>query len=113
MSAAYAVVVPTRVTPRRVYARRRLTVLLALFTTGALTIGVGQALANRGGAPASTPAVRPTPPGHDYVVQPGDTMWSIAAVAPHGDASQSEYVERLVDLNGGSSLAVGQLLLLP
>ena len=110
MSVAYAVVVPARVTPRRVYARRRLMVLLALFTTGALTVGVGQALANRGGAPASTPAVRPNT--HPYTVQPGDTLWSIAA-AHHGSTARADYLDRLVDANGGSSLAVGQLLLLP
>jgi LysM repeat protein len=46
-----------------------------------------------------------------YVVQPGDTMWSIASSLT--DGSIRSYVADLVELNGGASLDVGQLLVLP
>lgn len=43
------------------------------------------------------------------VVQPGDTLWSIAAdLDPDGDLRAT--VDRLADRNGGSGLTVGQRL---
>lgn len=43
------------------------------------------------------------------VVQPGDTLWSIAAdLDPDGDLRAT--VDRLADRNGGSTLTVGQRL---
>jgi hypothetical protein len=43
------------------------------------------------------------------VVQPGDTLWSIAAeLEPDGDLRAT--VDRLADRNGGSTLTVGQRL---
>jgi Tfp pilus assembly protein FimV len=48
-----------------------------------------------------------------YVVQPGDTLWSVAAaVAPDGTDVRAT-VDELVGLNGGPALAVGQHLVLP
>jgi LysM repeat protein len=75
----------------------------------ALLIGASQVLANRGGDPASTPAVRPAT---EYVVQPGDTMWSLAERF-HGSFARSGYLDRLLDANGGPALQVGQVLTLP
>ncbi len=50
--------------------------------------------------------------GQPYVVQPGDSMWSIATrVVPYGETSS--FVDRMVELNGGPTLAVGQRLVLP
>jgi predicted Zn-dependent protease len=46
------------------------------------------------------------------VVHHGDTMWSIAA-SHHGQLSQSDYVDLLVQANGGASLQVGQQIVLP
>lgn len=47
-----------------------------------------------------------------HVVAEGETMWSIAvANAPAGEAAG--YVERLVEANGGATVAPGQELLLP
>lgn len=47
-----------------------------------------------------------------HVVEPGETMWSIAsAVAPAGEAAG--YVERLVATNGSAVVAPGQAILLP
>ena len=58
---------------------------------------------------SSTPTVRT---GATYVAQPGDTMWSIAQTL-HGGQSTSWYVDALVELNGGTSLQVGQVVQLP
>ena len=47
-----------------------------------------------------------------HVVRPGDTIWSIAEDhAPGVDVRP--LVDAMVDLNGGSSLQVGQVLLIP
>ncbi len=43
------------------------------------------------------------------VVQPGDTLWSIAEdIDPDGDVRAT--VDRLADRNGGAALTVGQRL---
>ena len=104
----------------QVFLRRRLlvaVVFIAVFV--ALTIGAGSVLANRGGAPASTSAVRPATSSvvrssvvQSYVVQPGDTVWSIAEQL-RGGASQVDYVDALVSVLGDASLQVGQVITLP
>jgi LysM repeat protein len=106
----YAATLPHTVSRRQVIRRRRLVavVFLASFVL-ALLIGAGRVLANRGGDPASTPAVRPAT---EYVVQPGDTMWSLAERF-HGSFARSGYLDRLLDANGGPALQVGQVLTLP
>ncbi|MCU1389531.1 MAG: hypothetical protein JWL72_2869 [Ilumatobacteraceae bacterium] len=47
-----------------------------------------------------------------YLVQPGDTLWSLAQLF-HGTQSVSSYVDSMVDRNGGAALQVGQVLTLP
>ena len=113
MTVPLTVVLPARTRLRcsRRHARRRVGVVASLAALlVALAPGVGQVLANRGGDPASTPAVRPA--GTDYIVRRGDTIWSIAA-DHRGPVTQDRYVERLVEDNGGTSLMPGQLLRLP
>jgi hypothetical protein len=120
-----------------VYVRRRLVVGLVLLLLGTLTLlGVRTMLADRGGVPASTLAIRPasalaqpeaapavatptlaTPADPAavaavYVVRSGDTIWSVAEDR-HGGRSIDDYVEALIDSNGGTSLQVGQQLVLP
>ena len=107
MSATFAVRLPRD--RHEALRRRRLAALAIAVFVLALLVGAGQVLANRGGAPASTPAVRPAT---TYVVQPGDTLWAIAEQF-HGPFSRSTYLDRLIDANGGPGLAVGQLLVLP
>jgi nucleoid-associated protein YgaU len=90
-----------------VYRRRRLAalaVVLVLLTSVALLLTrVGQADADLNGR-RSAPLV--------YVVQPGDTLWSIAdAVAPGTD--RREAVGALTDAAGGTELVPGQRLELP
>ena len=110
----YTVVLPTRLAEPRptaqVYVRRRLLVGLVLLTVVfGVWFSAGNVLANRGGAPASTAAVRPATP---YVVQPGDTLWSIAEQF-HGATDQTTYVDLLIRLNGGTVIQVGQSVTLP
>lgn len=120
-----------------VYLRRRLVVGLALCAVvAAACLGV-RTLASRGDATASIPAVtplssgvpiavNPTAPnivnGIDvsqafvqgegfYVVQSGDTLWSIASSLTDGNIRN--FVHSLIEINGGASIDVGQRLIVP
>lgn len=123
----YVIEVRTSARPRpdmaTIYRRRRLVVAaLALILTVAASAGI-RSLASRGDGAAPVSAVTPGAiTGFDvsgafvvsdgvYVVQPGDTMWSIASSLT--DGSIRGYVADLIALNGGASLDVGQLLVLP
>jgi len=105
-------------------------VLLAAVTTAVLLVlAASRAAATFRDVPASVPERRPVPAlaaaaaagsaataprraASGYVVQPGDTLWSIARrLQPEGDVRP--LVDRLVDLNGGTDLAVGQRLPIP
>lgn len=117
----YSVVVPSRLAaPRQaasrpttqVYIRRRLLVALVLSAViAAVWVGAGDVVANRGGEPASASAVRPVS-SQTYIAQPGDTMWSIARIH-HGERSLSDYVDLLIEYNGGTLLQIGQQVVLP
>jgi nucleoid-associated protein YgaU len=90
-----------------VYRRRRLAALAAVVlvaTVGVLLAGrVGHAGAELDGLPPA-PAV--------YVVQPGDTLWTIAErVAP--DVDRRDVVAQLADAAGGNDLVPGQRIELP
>ena len=85
--------------------RRRVAVLV--FTVAAL-LGAVRAVAAFGAGPASGIERRPAV----HIVQPGETLWSVArSLRPSGDVRG--LVRQLEKLNGGSSLAVGQRLVLP
>jgi hypothetical protein len=104
--------------------RRRLVGLVIAAIVLVLLLGTGRVVANRGGAPASAATVRsaapqaaPAPPGaaqlsHVYVVQPGDTLWSIGERF-HGRTPLADYVDQLVERNGGTHLDIAQPLALP
>src|SRR3954465_5998723 len=128
---------PARPT-RADYARRRIAVLLVVLLVAVLAVrlppppappppaprGAGAAPAGAAavspgaaGAPAVTihsplaygASGTPVPDRSVYVVQPGDTLWSIAAqLAPGQDVRAM--VDHLVSLNGGAALEVGQRL---
>ena len=50
--------------------------------------------------------------GGVVIVEPGDTLWSIArGLQPTGDVRP--LVDRIAELNGGHSLSAGQTLMLP
>jgi LysM repeat protein len=107
---------PRPVAPtHEVFVRRRIAVALAalvslLFVLGGVVVAE-RALAGRGGVPASAPAAQPVQSA-PYVVQPGDTLWSIAQRF-RGDRALAAYVDDLVQANGGPHIAVGQRLVLP
>ncbi len=121
-----AVVIPGRFVEHRtasqMYARRRMMVLLTLATIVlVLFVSAGHVVANRGGAPASASMIRPANPvvvidtpaaANVYVVQPGDTLWSIGERF-HGHTVLADYVDALVAANGGTVLQVAQALTLP
>jgi hypothetical protein len=88
------------VTIERVFARRL--PLLGAVTLGILLAALGAARPSSGAAPEAR-----------YTVEPGDTLWSIAAGRYDGDPREG--VWRIRDRNGlgGSSIAPGQVLLLP
>jgi hypothetical protein len=125
---AIAVVIPGRFgessTASQIYARRRLMVLLVLAAIVlVLLVGTGHVVANRGGAPASASMIRPAnssavlaasaqAPANVYIVQPGDTLWSIGERF-HGHTSLVDYVDLLVEANGGTELQIAQALKLP
>ncbi|HRE03688.1 MAG TPA: LysM domain-containing protein [Ilumatobacteraceae bacterium] len=114
----------------RVYVRRRLLVGIAAAILALVGVAAHEVLADRGGAPASTPAVLPASNvavlgsatavaaldgavvGTPYLVQPGETLWDIAK-GWHGSQSFERYLDALIDQNGGASVQAGTLLLLP
>ena len=94
----------------RSYLRRRLFVGLLLMIVGALfwtaislVVGVGE---KQVGADLTSNA-----PREIYIVAPGDTLWSIAS-AIDTDGDPRDTIDRLADLNGGSSIYIGQRLIL-
>jgi nucleoid-associated protein YgaU len=108
----------------RIYRRRRLAVLAAALSV-VLLAALFVSLAGRGDArdvrmtPVDSPVVREpsaygasgqaVPARAVYVVQPGDTIWSIAhELDPSGDTRGT--VDRIVALNGGAALEPGQRL---
>jgi nucleoid-associated protein YgaU len=117
-----------------VYVRRRLAVvLIALGLALGVAVAARAVLADRGGVPASIPAIRPanidaasgsqavqspvaaTPvnvAATRYIVQPGDSLWSLAQQF-RGRTGMTTYVDALVRANGGAAVQPGQLILLP
>jgi hypothetical protein len=97
---------------RATYRRRRLAAvaLLAAVVLTALLLANAVLAGSAGGGTPTTAAGTDRPAVH--VVQPGDTLWSIArAERPGADVRLT--VDRLVALNGGAPLQVGQELVLP
>jgi nucleoid-associated protein YgaU len=100
----------TTAAPHPAYWRRRLVVVaLAIVLVGTLLSAAGSIAAAFGDVPASVPGRRPAQ--RTYLVQPGDTLWSIArSYRPTGDVNG--LVTQLERLNG-AALRVGQRIMLP
>jgi LysM repeat protein len=98
-----------------VYVRRRVAAGIAVVVALMLVLGgalaAERALAGRGGVPASAPTAQPVQAA-PYIVQPDDTLWSIARRF-HGEQSLTSYVEQLVQANGGAEIQIGQRIQLP
>ena len=98
------------------YRLRRLVVLLVLSLVLAAAVLVADAAF---GALSATPQGAARSAGADagavaevHIVQPGDTLWSIAAeIDPTSDPRSM--VDQLVDLNGSASIQLGQRVVLP
>jgi hypothetical protein len=95
--------------PPPTYWHRRVAVLLAALV---LVAGLGLVLRAAGGSithePPAAPANLSSPTG-GYVVQPGDTIWSVARrLQPEGDVRP--VVDRLVAARGSAGLAVGEVV---
>ncbi|MHB8669927.1 MAG: LysM peptidoglycan-binding domain-containing protein [Acidimicrobiales bacterium] len=108
---------PTCVRPRPLATtlmRRRILALalLALIVAG-LALGARAAWGVLGGGPLTAPGSTPRPATVRavHVVQPGETLWSIAR-AMHPDGDVRAVVDRLTARNGGAELRVGQHLTL-
>src|SRR5436305_7130849 len=102
---------PARRHPRRaVYWRRRVLAVVVI------VIAVAAARAALGALGTSPLAASGAPAGRGqaavYVVQPGDTFWTIAnRVHPSGDLRV--FVDRLAAAHGGAPLQPGERLALP
>ncbi|MEQ8438007.1 MAG: LysM peptidoglycan-binding domain-containing protein [Ilumatobacter fluminis] len=110
-----APVVERRPARRRVseatYRRRRAvvgTALAAFVAVGAVT--TYDVLAGSGGVPASAAVSQPA--RSSVVAQPGASLWTIAQ-EHRGEISLVKYVDKLVALNGGATIHVGQIVVLP
>lgn len=97
----------------RTYARRRIVAALVLtvliLVAWAALRGVGVALPLAGSEPSTSmaPVASST-----YVVQPGETLWSVARrLDPDGDPRP--VVDRLAAANGGAQIRAGEVIVLP
>ena len=95
--------------PPPTFWHRRVAVLLAALL---LIAGVGVVLRAAGGSITHEPPAAPANPAlatADYVVQPGDTVWSVARrLQPEGDVRP--VVDRLVAGHGGAGLVAGEVV---
>ncbi len=100
---------PVRLT-RRGRALARAAALLVL-----VTVGIGLMLLSTGAFGSAAAGTRPTAPAtRTIVVQPGQTLWSIAAqVAPNAD--RRDTIARIVELNAlaNSSVSAGARIAVP
>ena len=95
----------------RTYRRRRAVaagLVVAVLATARAALGLlgGESLP-ASGLPEPVEVSHRGPATMSYVVQPGDTLWSIATrLDPQGDPRP--VVDRLAAANGGSTILVGQ-----
>jgi len=90
------------------YRRRRLLVALVVATLLAVAFGVASIALSQPATAGSAPQPRAT-----YVVESGDTYWSIAAARHHGDGDLRIEVDQLIDANDARALMPGDHLELP
>jgi hypothetical protein len=88
--------------------RRRLVALVVLFVLVAVACGAASVVLSRPATAGAVPTPRPT-----YVVETGDTYWSIAAIRHHGAGDLRIEVDQLIDANGARPLVPGDRIDLP
>ena len=104
-----------RAARQRVYRRRRVAaVFVGLFATAGLFQVAHLGATLLGGGPLTAPEEQTYRPAaaHVYVVQPGDTLWSIAQRAEPG-ADPRQLVQQLDTELGGAGLRPGQAIIVP
>ncbi len=70
-------------------------------------------LAGSGGRPASASRAEPANTiTATHVAVKGDSLWSIAETH-RGDVGMDRFLDALIDLNGGTSVQIGQAVRLP
>jgi nucleoid-associated protein YgaU len=100
-------------TSEAVYRRRRAVVgVVAAVIVAVTAVAAHDVLAGSGGVPASAAAGRPALARTTIIARSGDSLWSIAE-RHHGEIPMTRFVDKLVDLNGGPSVQVGQSVILP
>ena len=92
--------------------RRRVVGLVVAIAVIMLTLGVQAALTDPGSGPASAAGIGTATAPRSVRAQPGDSLWSIAE-ANHGSVDLTRYLDKLIDLNGGTGIEAGQLVQLP
>ncbi len=103
---------PGRVRQQAVYRRRRIVAAAVLVLVTVVTLLLANAVVARSAGGGTPVPAAGTSSSAVHVVQPGDTLWSVAAdLAPGRDVRIT--VDQLRELNGGAPLVVGQRLLLP
>lgn len=102
-----------RVPSRRVAYRRRRVLVLAAAVVALLAIqlAVHTASAWLGGGSLAAPEPRPAAASMVYVVQPGDTLWTLARRV-HPDGDLRPVVDRLAAAQGDRALRAGQRIVL-
>lgn len=102
---------PGLISHHPVHVARRRRVLMA--SVGSVLVAVALIAVLLGRVPASAPEQYPDKSTMaTHLVQPGETLWSIAERSSPS-IGISAYVDLLVRVNGGSTIRVGQELLLP
>jgi len=105
------------------YAARRLGAVIVTFGSVVVMAAlVNSVLVGFGGSPAVAAEAASTSPGVQaaqlggpparHVARPGDSLWSIAD-EHRGAVDRDRYVDELIDLNGSTSIVVGQAVHLP
>ena len=92
--------------------RRAAAAIMVTSVSSVLGLGVHGVLTGPGGVPASAAGAATAPGVASVRAEPGDSLWSIAERF-HGDVGLARYVDALIDLNGGTQIAAGQLVRLP
>jgi LysM domain len=88
---------------------RRRRIVAAVLAAGVVVVA-GQAGGALGGSPLAAPERRPTAPSlQTVVVQPGDTLWSIAKRLVPGEDPRP-IVDELASAHGSGPLLPGQVL---
>ncbi|HCV34619.1 MAG TPA: hypothetical protein DGF10_08120 [Acidimicrobiaceae bacterium] len=103
---------PPRIVGRAVYRRRRVLVAAVM---GLLVAALSLAGGELAGRITGTPGIRVVEAAVEpvtYLVQPGDTLWSIAAEVNPAGGDIRRTVDRLVEANGGPVVEAGQQIVL-